>query len=830
MKSPFKFLDAYTKEDREIFFGRDREIEEMYQKVFESKILLVYGISGTGKTSLIDCGLANKFEESDWLPVTVRRAGSIVESLVRELEKAAISPINIDAGKIVKGLQSIYLDHFKPIYLIFDQFEELFIFGDREEREEFIQIIKAITDSEVKCKFIFSIREEYLASVTEFELTISDFLSNRMRIEKMTHQHAIEAIEGPCRVNGIEVQEGFSEKLLNKMNPHGKDVELTYLQVFLDKIYKLAIQKSQGPQTQNPESGTRNEKQSVKGIKHRVVFLHQLLDEVGDVSDLLGSFLEEQISGLDNPDTGLIVLKAFVSMQGTKKQIGLQEIGDFARTLGSPIEDKTLTELLQKFVNLRVLREKDENDRYELRHDSLATKIYEKITLVEKELLEIKDFLDNAFMNHERRGVHLSEADLKYIAPYEDKLFLNKKQNQLITESRNIIERARTRRRRTLGIAASAIILVLSVFTIWAVIERSKATRALKEKELAEAKLDEAAKNFVMSAENLNILYKGIENPISFAIPGKPQGHFFFGADLPLYLVADEYGIIITPYETGIANIDLWRVVDDDTIKLGSRSFRVMALPDPVPMINGKNGGYILRDELAEMSGIDFVIRDFNYDYDFKVIGYTVSFSVGDGSYIHGIGNNEIPEMVRDLFRRLNHNSSVHFTDIRVEGPDDIIRNLGSLTLTVVRWLDYGNERIFYSLVEQSIQNRDFVALGELTKENIKKYYWDNPGVLNNVAYEYYRLIDYFKIYDELGYLESLDWSARSVELSPNDPDYLDTYASLLYKFRRFDEAELNIRKAIRIARENNEPTESYESLLNRILETKSNYLELQSD
>ena len=32
MTSPFKFLDAYTKEDKAIFFGRDNEIEELYQK------------------------------------------------------------------------------------------------------------------------------------------------------------------------------------------------------------------------------------------------------------------------------------------------------------------------------------------------------------------------------------------------------------------------------------------------------------------------------------------------------------------------------------------------------------------------------------------------------------------------------------------------------------------------------------------------------------------------------------------------------------------------------------------------------------------------------
>ncbi len=87
VKSPFKFLDSYTKDDRDVFFGRDREIEEIYQKVYESKTLVLYGISGTGKTSLINCGLANKFEKTDWLPVTVRRGRNIMESLKSELEK-----------------------------------------------------------------------------------------------------------------------------------------------------------------------------------------------------------------------------------------------------------------------------------------------------------------------------------------------------------------------------------------------------------------------------------------------------------------------------------------------------------------------------------------------------------------------------------------------------------------------------------------------------------------------------------------------------------------------------------------------------------------------
>ncbi|MEL6853326.1 MAG: ATP-binding protein, partial [Bacteroidota bacterium] len=85
MKSPFKFLDAYTPEDSAIFFGRDQEVESLYELVFKSRLMLIYGQSGTGKTSLIQCGLGNKFDLTDWLPIFVRREN---EDLNLSLEQA----------------------------------------------------------------------------------------------------------------------------------------------------------------------------------------------------------------------------------------------------------------------------------------------------------------------------------------------------------------------------------------------------------------------------------------------------------------------------------------------------------------------------------------------------------------------------------------------------------------------------------------------------------------------------------------------------------------------------------------------------------------------
>jgi WD40 repeat protein len=450
MKSPFKFLDSYTKDDRDIFFGRDREIEELYQKVFESKMMLVYGVSGTGKSSLIHCGLANKFQETDWLPLIVRRGGNIIESTGSVIKAASITPQDgqcVTPVQFKKAVRSLYLDHYKPVFFIFDQFEELFIFGDKDERKSFVQIIKTLVESDLQCRLIFVMREEYMAGVTEFERYIPTFFANRVRIEKMSHTNAIEAINGPCKSADITLEDGFSEALLERLCPEGADVELTYLQVFLDRIFRLATSIS-------PPS------ERAQGVSFTV----SLLSRSGNVSDLLGRFLDEQIALLSNPDTALAVLKSFVSVRGTKRPMRTDDVKEYARTLGKSIEESELLEMVQIFIHLRILRDKDQDNRFELRHDALATKIYEKITLVEKEVLEIRQFVENAFANYEKRKIFLEPDDLNYIAPYTDKLFVNKKLNEFIENSRkNITSKKRAFNRILRFSAIGFVVIILSI-------------------------------------------------------------------------------------------------------------------------------------------------------------------------------------------------------------------------------------------------------------------------------------------------------------------------------------------------------------------------------
>jgi len=504
MKSPFKFLDSYTKDDRDIFFGRDREIEELYQKVFDSKLLLIYGVSGTGKSSLIHCGLANKFLDTDWLPIVIRRGGNIIESLAAGITSASLTELH---GKLdspagfKKGVRSLYLDHYKPIFFIFDQFEELFIFGDKEERQAFIRIVKALTESDLQFRMIFVVREEYMGSVTEYDRVIPTFCANRVRIEKMSHRNALATIKEPCKVFNIFLEEGFAESLLDKLSPEGADIELTFLQVFLDKIFRLATQNL--PPLVGEEGST-----PTLTLTPTLNFTLSLLEQTGNVSDLLGDFLEEQISLLGNPDQGLAVLKSFVSIKGSRRQMNADDVAEFARTLGQPLQEDVLKDLLQTFVNLRILCDKDQNGKYELRHDALAGKIYEKISLVEKEIMEIRQFVENAWNSFEKRGVLISAADLDYIAPYESRLFLPPELNELIWRSKNELIAAKKRRRNILSAAGILLIIVLSAFTFWALKERNKAVK--KEIQARANNFNFLAKEMV--SENPTIAFRLVEH------------------------------------------------------------------------------------------------------------------------------------------------------------------------------------------------------------------------------------------------------------------------------------------------------------------------------
>ena len=97
---------------------------------------------------------------------------------------------------IAQSIRTIYQNYFTPIYLIFDQFEELFILGQKVERNNFIQNVRHLLNIEHPVKLIFSIREEYLGYLYDMEKAIPDLMKKKLRLEPMNIKQVESVIVG----------------------------------------------------------------------------------------------------------------------------------------------------------------------------------------------------------------------------------------------------------------------------------------------------------------------------------------------------------------------------------------------------------------------------------------------------------------------------------------------------------------------------------------------------------------------------------------------------------------------------------------------------------
>jgi WD40 repeat protein len=464
-KIPFKFLDSYTREDRNIFFGRDNETDEIFRKFYSGKLLLVYGKSGTGKSSIINCGLISRIPSEDIFTINIRCGNKAYGNFVTEIKKYSDKSLS----EPIEILEDIFYEHSKPVALIFDQFEEIFILSDEVERKKLAVDLDEILKSRLKINVILIIREEYFANLTEFEKFIPGLYSNRVRIEKMSSSAAKEAIVRPCKACNVVIEDGLEDLVIDQLAWQSEGLELTWLQILMDKLYRTAADRDK----ENP------------------VITNRDLTNLGRIGNVLSDFLDEQLRLMTDGNIGEAVLKTMISTDGTKKQVRVSDILDSLQNPRTSYTHDQIEEILLRLINVRIIKEKDELGFYELRHDAIAARIYERMTAYEKELIEVKSFLDNSLKIFHQRKVLLSENDLNYIAPYEYKLILNKELKEFVKTSRREAERNKLRRRNITIAAAVGLVTILSAFTIWAVIERG---RALDQTKVAEVQKNEALK------------------------------------------------------------------------------------------------------------------------------------------------------------------------------------------------------------------------------------------------------------------------------------------------------------------------------------------------
>lgn len=379
-------MEAYSAQDKHLFFGRDQEIETLFNLTFRSRFILVYGPSGTGKTSLIRSGLAKRLSDTDWFSLYIRRKQDINASLREELSKWDKRP---DTRPVPEQVRYISLLYLRPVYLLFDQLEELFISGDAQEQYEFLQNLIALYQSDVPCKIILSMREEYLAQLYSFEEALPTLFDYRLRVEQMGDERIREVIIQTFNALPqvkLEHPETEADAIVENLKEPNKLIQLPYLQVYLDRLWNTAADR-QNPQTDD-----------------KIVNINKAtIDEVGRIDEVLEDYVEEQIAKVqteipelqDRPGYVHKLLDNFVTSNGTRKNVSLN---DFPNDGDKPLRVKALKEL----ENRRILLE--DNGSYEFFHDSLAGVIFRKRSSEQKRLYNLIRRLKQAFSDYENNA------------------------------------------------------------------------------------------------------------------------------------------------------------------------------------------------------------------------------------------------------------------------------------------------------------------------------------------------------------------------------------------------------------------------------------------
>lgn len=448
---PFKFLARYNKEDAHIFFGRSEYIRELYQRVrseHAADVILFYGQSGVGKSSLLEAGLLPRLEQEFQVKL-IRRTAE--HGLLNDLESL---------------LQNTSSDE-KPAVFILDQVEEVFTRpneDDPHELDHFTNRLEQLFNNPGKKppgKLILSYRKEYDPEI-EDRLKRSRIYYEKVFVNRLGKQGIVEIVNGLVsteqlrRKYRLDIEEELPEEIANNLLSDPDSPVGPVLQIILTKLWM----------------NTANEAER----RFRVADYRKLKSE----GILLSDFFEQQLTQIraweaeiqnevERSGLTLDLLEYHTSKVGTATSRTLE---DLRRTYQHQAE--ILDDLILKLKELYLLSNVDQ-ERTSLTHDTLAPIVRREMADSDRPGQRARRILESKIIGfkEDHEETFLDETDLVLVEQgHKGMRFWMPKERVLIDRSRARKEKLlrERRRNRTLLRGASAVVILLlgvAIYSGW---------------------------------------------------------------------------------------------------------------------------------------------------------------------------------------------------------------------------------------------------------------------------------------------------------------------------------------------------------------------------
>lgn len=373
---PFRGILPFDYASRGLFFGRETEVEAMLAKILLNRLVVLFGESGAGKSSLVNAGLAPVLERRRMTIERLRVRPDPAEPFIVEriASGAAAQPflpsifVPNDASEAewpcsmtifraaIERACSIDLLAKSPSsatapwpVLFLDQFEELFtlfgqspgIAGARElqiQEEIFALIVEIARSETLRVKIVIGIREDFLGRLEILAKRFPAVLDHRVRLSTLDRRGACRAILGPFVAHQYpsRISPHLTRRIVRDLEEQGIGTAIapTQLQIVCQRLW------------------------DVYHANLPVIGLSEYL-RLGGVSGIVESFFDSELNAIPQQHraTAIALLGRLVTASGTRDVVSRDKVREGVPSADIDIVLRLLEK--RKIINLKSQRNTD---------------------------------------------------------------------------------------------------------------------------------------------------------------------------------------------------------------------------------------------------------------------------------------------------------------------------------------------------------------------------------------------------------------------------------------------------------------------------------------
>ena len=221
------------------------------------------------------------------------------------------------------------------------------------------------------------------------------------------------------------------------------------------------------------------------------------------------------------------------------------------------------------------------------------------------------------------------------------------------------------------------------IFTWTGTIKVQQTDGSIKEYRTPEQTYQVARPSAVVSPDKMNVLYIGVDNPISVSAPGTPTekikvsmtGGSISGS-------GGKYTVKVS--SPGTARIAVSAEVAPGKVQtLSSTEFRVKRIPDPVAKFAGKTGGSMATVALKAQNAVFATLDNFDFEAKFKVTKFSMIVAKPRAdAIVLSTNGGTLSAAMKNALNGISPGTRVIFDNIMAVGPDGSPRQLNAVALT----------------------------------------------------------------------------------------------------------------------------------------------------